>query len=71
MMQASMIVSDWQPEIGRSPTPEQLRDIFQKELMDLGPALFLADKSGASRNRIALYKVDRGPTIVIRPDSLE
>ena len=49
MMQASMIVSDWQPEIGRSPTPEQLRDIFQKELMDLGPALFLADKSGAIR----------------------
>ena len=40
MMQASMIVSDWQPEIGRSPTPEQLRDIFQKELLDFGPALF-------------------------------
>ncbi|HEY1386649.1 MAG TPA: PAS domain-containing sensor histidine kinase [Dongiaceae bacterium] len=49
MMQASMIVSDWQPEIGRSPTPEQLRDIFQKELLDFGPALFLADKGGVIR----------------------
>ena len=49
MMQATMIVTDWQPEVGRSPTPEQLRDIFQKELLDFGPALFLADRSGAIR----------------------
>jgi hypothetical protein len=49
MMQATMIVTDWQPEVGRTPTPEQLRDIFQKELLDFGPALFLADRSGAIR----------------------
>ncbi len=49
MMQAAMIVTDWQPQVGRTPTPEQLRDIFQKELLDFGPALFLADRAGAIR----------------------
>lgn len=49
MMQPSTIVTDWQPEMGRTPTPEQLRDIFQKELLDFGPALFLADRSGTIR----------------------
>ena len=54
MMQATMIVTDWQPQVGRTPTPEQLRDIFQKELLDFGPALFLADRAGAIHLRAPL-----------------
>ena len=47
MIQAKNIVTDWQPQTGRTPTPEQLRDIFQKELVDAGPALFLTDRDGS------------------------
>ncbi len=33
--------------------------------------LHLSEKSGANRTRVAVYTVDAGPVIVIRPDSLQ
>jgi PAS domain S-box-containing protein len=66
MIKAKSIVSDWQPDIGRTPTPEQLRGIFQKELLDSSPALFLTDRNGILRwcnpgyHRIAEMQSEKG-----------
>src|SRR5262245_53525612 len=36
----SAIVTDWHPVRDAQPSPEQLRDIFHRELLDFGPALY-------------------------------
>ncbi len=43
------IVTDWHPVRDAQPSPEQLRDIFHRELLDFGPALYLADRDGVVR----------------------
>src|SRR5258707_9858427 len=65
----SAIVTDWHPVRDAQPSPEQLRDIFHRELLDFGPALYLADRDGVVRwcnvafRRIVEMPVDGGQLI--------
>jgi PAS domain S-box-containing protein len=62
----SAIVTDWHPVRDAQPSPEQLRDIFHRELLDFGPALYLADRDGVVRwcnvafRRIVEMPIDGG-----------
>ncbi|MDY0882255.1 ATP-binding protein [Dongia soli] len=66
MSRPTAIVTDWHPVRDAQPSPEQLRDIFHKELLDFGPALYLADRDGVVRwcnvafRRIVELPVDGG-----------